>query len=128
MDNGQWRHIWKEQWRQIWKEPLAFNKTPPGTTTTEYHETKRIRTKGCIIFLNCQNGKSKSGWQHEKNQDKKKHHLLANNLCHNGKDESHPLANQTAKWQIQIRLATQKESGQKEVSSSCESSLPKRQR
>ena len=29
------------------------------------------------------------------------------------------------KWQIQIRLATQKESGQKEASSSCESSLPK---
>jgi hypothetical protein len=37
---------------------------------------------------NCQNGKSKSGWQHKKNQDKKKHHLLANHLCQNGKDES----------------------------------------
>jgi hypothetical protein len=47
--------------------------------------------------LNCQNSKSKSGWQHEKNQDKKKHHLLANHLCQNGKDESHPLANQIAK-------------------------------
>jgi hypothetical protein len=33
------------------KNHYAFNKTPPGTTTTEYHETKRIRTKGCIIFL-----------------------------------------------------------------------------
>jgi hypothetical protein len=38
--------------------------------------------------LNCQNGKSKSGWQHKKTQDKKKHHLLANHLCQNGKDES----------------------------------------
>ena len=31
--------------------------------------------------LNCQNGKSKSGWQHKKTQDKKKHHLLANHLA-----------------------------------------------
>jgi hypothetical protein len=38
--------------------------------------------------LNCQNGKSKSGWQHKKIQDKKKHHLLANHLCQNGKDQS----------------------------------------
>jgi hypothetical protein len=38
--------------------------------------------------LNCQNGKSKPGWQHKMIQDKKKHHLLANQLCQNGKDES----------------------------------------
>jgi hypothetical protein len=34
--------------------------------------------------LNCQNGKSKSGWQHKKTQDKKKHHLLVNHLCQYG--------------------------------------------
>jgi hypothetical protein len=70
------------------KNHYAFNKTPPGTTTTEYHETKRIRTKGRIIFLQIK----------------------------------------LPKWQIQIRLATQKESGQKEASTSCKSSLPKQQR
>jgi hypothetical protein len=33
---------------------------------------------------NCQNGKSKSGWQHKKNQDKKKHHRLASKSNVNG--------------------------------------------
>jgi hypothetical protein len=31
---------------------------------------------------------NQSGWQHKKNQDKKKHHHLVNHLCQNGKDES----------------------------------------
>jgi hypothetical protein len=93
MDNG----------NRYGKNHYAFNKTPPGTTTTEYHKTKRIRTKGRIIFLqiklpkwqiqtrlptkakenaigigksNCQNGKSNC----QLNEVKKKHHLFANQI------------------------------------------------